>query len=116
MVRTTDARLQETLRRFHNHGISSEARERQESGQWHYEMVLLGFNYRLTDVACALGLSQLKKLEANLVRRREIAARYTRAFREPPGVVAPSVRPNVNPAGHLYPIRLNAAQLTPGLA
>jgi perosamine synthetase len=74
MVATNDARLAETLRRFRNHGISSEARERQEAGQWFYEMVLLGFNYRLTDIACALGLSQLEKLDANLARRREIAA------------------------------------------
>ena len=55
MVTTNDERLAETLRRFRNHGISSEARERQEAGQWFYEMVLLGFNYRLTDIACALG-------------------------------------------------------------
>src|SRR5437763_16968299 len=73
-------------------------------------MVPLGFNYRLTDIACALGLSEFKKLEANLARRREIAARYTAAFRELPGVVAPKVRPEVNPAWHLYPIRLNPAQ------
>jgi len=54
MVTTNDAGLAETLRRFRNHGISSEARERQQAGQWFYEMVLLGFNYRLTDIACAL--------------------------------------------------------------
>ena len=55
MVATNDARLAETLRRFRNHGISSEARQRQEAGQWFYEMVLLGFNYRLTDIACRFG-------------------------------------------------------------
>jgi perosamine synthetase len=111
MVTTDRADLAESLRRFRNHGISSDVRHRHASGQWHYEMVLLGFNYRLTDVACALGLSQLKKLEANLARRREIAARYTDAFRNLPGVLVPSVRPNVNPAWHLYPIRVNPAQL-----
>jgi perosamine synthetase len=111
MVTTDRADLAESLRRFRNHGISSDVPQRHASGQWHYEMVLLGFNYRLTDVACALGLSQLKKLEANLARRREIAARYTDAFRNLPGVLVPSVRPNVNPAWHLYPIRVNPAQL-----
>src|SRR5271163_4187151 len=111
MVTTNWADLAESLRRFRNHGISSDARQREGSRPWHYEMVLLGFNYRLTDVACALGLSQLKKLEANLARRRQIAARYTAAFRNLPGVVAPSVRPNVNPAWHLYPIRVNSAHL-----
>jgi perosamine synthetase len=111
MVTTDRADLAESLRRFRNHGISSDARQRNAAGQWHYEMVLLGFNYRLTDIACALGLSQLKKLEANLARRREIAARYTAAFRNLRGVIVPSVRPNVNPAWHLYPIRVNPAQL-----
>jgi perosamine synthetase len=111
MVTTNRADLAESLRRFRNHGISSDARQRHAAGQWHYEMVLLGFNYRLTDVACALGLSQLKKLEANLARRRQIAARYTAAFRNLRGVVAPTVRPNVNPAWHLYPVRVNPALL-----
>ncbi len=111
IVTTDRADLAENLRRFRNHGISSDARQRNASGQWHYEMVLLGFNYRLTDIACALGISQLTKLEANLARRREIAARYTAAFRNLRGVVVPGVRPDVNPAWHLYPIRINTSQL-----
>jgi len=121
MVATNDARLAETLRRFRNHGISSEARERQESGQWFYEMVLLGFNYRLTDIACALGLSQLDRLDSNLARRREIAAQYSAAFRDRPGsifstIVAPVVRYDVAPAWHLYPVRLKLEMLTAGRA
>src|SRR5271154_3329732 len=86
MVTTDNPLFAETLRRFRNHGISSSARQRQSTGQWHYEMVLLGFNYHLTDIACALGLGQIKKLEANLARRRQIAARYDAEFREAPGV------------------------------
>jgi perosamine synthetase len=112
MVTTNDARYAETLRRFRNHGISSDARQRQSAGQWHYEMVLLGFNYRLPDVACALGIEQLKRLDRNLARRREIAARYTSAFREVPGLIPPAVRPEVNPAWHLYPVRLDVEKLT----
>lgn len=112
MVTTNDATLAETLRRFRNHGISSDARQRQASGQWYYEMVLLGFNYRLTDIACALGLSQLMNLSENLARRREIAAHYTAAFRDVPQVIAPSVRAEANPAWHLYAIRLDLAKLT----
>ncbi len=69
-------------------------------------MVLLGFNYRLTDIACALGLSQLEKLAPNLARRREIAAQYAEAFRDLPTIVVPAVREGVDPAWHLYPIRL----------
>jgi perosamine synthetase len=116
MVSTNDARLAETLRRFRNHGISSEARERQEAGQWFYEMVLLGFNYRLTDIACALGLSQLERLAANLARRREIAALYAEAFRDLPPIVTPTVRDGVDPAWHLYPIRLKLETLAVGRA
>ncbi|MGA8428445.1 MAG: UDP-4-amino-4,6-dideoxy-N-acetyl-beta-L-altrosamine transaminase [Candidatus Sulfotelmatobacter sp.] len=111
MVTTNDSKLAETLRRFRNHGISTDARQRQSAGQWHYEMVLLGFNYRLPDIACALGIEQLKKLDAGLARRREIAARYTAAFSQIPGIIPPAVRAEVNPAWHLYPIRLDLAAL-----
>jgi perosamine synthetase len=111
MVTTDRADYAETLRRFRDHGISSNARKRQGEGQWHYEMVLLGFNYRLTDVACALGLSQLKKLDAALGRRREIAARYAVAFCDMDAVTLPAARANVNPAWHLYPIRVNLEKL-----
>jgi perosamine synthetase len=114
IVTTDNPVFAETLRRFRNHGISSDARQRQRAGQWHYEMVLLGFNYRLTDIACALGLQQMKKLEANLARRRQIAAQYTSEFRSMTGVVAPVVRPDVNPAWHLYPIRLDLTKLSAG--
>jgi perosamine synthetase len=112
MVATNNPQFADTLRRFRNHGISSDARQRQNAGQWHYEMVLLGFNYRLPDVACALGIEQLKRLDANLARRREIAALYTAAFREISGVIPPTVRPEAIPAWHLYPIRLDLEKLT----
>ena len=112
MVTTDDPALAESLRRFRNHGISSDARQRQAEGQWYYEMVLLGFNYRLTDIACALGIQQLTRIEENLARRRNIAARYTAAFSKLPGIVAPAVRAGMNPAWHLCPIRLDMKHLS----
>jgi perosamine synthetase len=112
MVTTNNPELAESLRRFRNHGISSDARARQTSGQWYYEMVMLGYNYRLTDIACALGLSQLAKLEANLARRRAIAAHYSNTLRELSGVIPPAVREGIEPAWHLYPIRLELERLT----
>jgi perosamine synthetase len=112
MVTTNNPQYAETLRRFRNHGISSDGRQRQSAGEWHYEMVLLGFNYRLPDIVCALGIEQLKRLESNLARRREIAAQYTDAFRQISGVTPPTVRSGVNPAWHLYPIRLDLDKLT----
>lgn len=107
MVTTNNPHFAETLRRFRNHGISSDARQRHSAGQWYYEMVLLGFNYRLPDIVCALGLQQLKRLESNLARRRAVANRYTDVFRDMLGIVPPAVRSEVNPAWHLYPIRLD---------
>jgi len=114
MVTTDNSVFAETLRRFRNHGISSDARQRQQDGEWFYEMVSLGFNYRLTDIACALGIQQLERLESNLARRRAIADQYTSAFVEMPGVIVPNVRDDVNPAWHLYPIRLELEHLRTG--
>ncbi len=110
MVTTDRGDFAETLRRFRNHGISSEARERQNAGQWRYEMVLLGMNYRLPDINCALGFSQMKKLDQNLARRREIAVAYGERLAGMPGLALPSVRPEVNPAWHLYAVRVDAAK------
>lgn len=112
MVATNSSKFAETLRRFRNHGISSDARQRQTAGQWQYDMVLLGFNYRLPDLVCALGLQQLSRLDSNLTRRREIATRYSAAFREMRGIVPPTANDDTNPAWHLYPIRLRPEQLS----
>jgi len=111
MVATGDAKLARRLRMFRNHGIDSDARERQANGHWSYEMVALGYNYRLTDIGCALGISQLRKLEPNLARRRQIANQYTAVFQDIAGVVPPAARPEVIPAWHLYPIRLDLSKL-----
>jgi dTDP-4-amino-4,6-dideoxygalactose transaminase len=75
-------------------------------------MVELGYNYRIPDIVCALGIEQLKRLDKNLLRRREIATRYTAAFRQIHGAIPPSVREQANPAWHLYPIRLDLERLT----
>ena len=112
MVTTDHAGFAETLRRFRNHGISSDARQRQAAGQWYYEMVLLGFNYRMPDILCALGSQQLKRLEANLARRSEIATRYTKAFRELQVIALLQPRSDVDHAWHLYPIRLQLKKLS----
>jgi perosamine synthetase len=114
MVTTDDAKFARQLRMFRNHGIDSDARERQANGNWCYEMVALGYNYRLPDIGCALGISQLRKLDANLTRRREIARQYTAAFQKIPGVIPPTIRLAVNPAWHLYPIRLDLTEFRVG--
>jgi len=114
MVVTRDAELARRLRMFRNHGIDSDARDRQAAGQWHYEMLELGFNYRLSDIMCALGLSQLRRLAPNLARRRSIAAIYNRHFSDLPGVKLLRQREDVEHAWHLYPIRLERSLLRVG--
>jgi len=107
MVSTDDEEKAARMRRFRNHGIAGDARQRQAKGQWYYEMADLGYNYRLTDIGCALGLSQMRKLEGNLTRRRRIADLYRAGLKDIPGIILPAVRNDVLPAWHLYPIRFN---------
>jgi perosamine synthetase len=111
MVTTDSADMAQRLRLFRNHGITTDARQRHAAGQWFYEMRVLGFNYRLSDIACAMGLSQLRKLGSNLARRREIAERYNSELSNLP-LIRPIIREGVNPAWHLYPIRLELPRLT----
>ena len=106
MVTTDDANLAKRLRLFRSHGIDGDARARQSEGTWFYEMTALGFNYRLTDIAAALGLAQVSRLQANLARRRAIAARYQTALAGMPGLTRPTTAADVAHAWHLYPIRI----------
>jgi perosamine synthetase len=99
---------------FRNHGITTDHRQREAEGSWFYEMVELGFNYRLTDFQCALGESQLRKLPAWVARRRAIARRYDEAFAGN-GLFAPlAVRPGVTHAHHLYVVQLRLERLRAG--
>jgi UDP-4-amino-4,6-dideoxy-N-acetyl-beta-L-altrosamine transaminase len=111
MVTTDDAALAARVRRFRNHGIDTDARQREAEGSWFYAMRDLGFNYRLTDLQCALGSSQLKHLPAWVERRRAIADRYRRLLEGEPAVELPHVRDDRSPAWHLYVVRLNLARL-----
>ena len=77
-----------------------------DEGPWHQEVHRLGLNYRLTDIACALGLAQLRRLEAFKQRRTEITARYNAALADVPGLRTPAQRDHVDPAWHLYPVRV----------
>ncbi|MGA8029529.1 MAG: UDP-4-amino-4,6-dideoxy-N-acetyl-beta-L-altrosamine transaminase [Bryobacteraceae bacterium] len=106
MITTNDPELAQRMRLFRNHGISSDHRERSERGSWFYEMVDLGYNYRISDFQCALGLSQLKKLPEWVRRRQQIAARYDEGF------LGSAITPLTRRAGathafHLYVVRVN---------
>ncbi len=107
MVSGFDDKLLKRARLFRNHGITTEFRERHERGQTAYEMTELGFNYRLSDVQCALGMSQLSRIEANVDRRNALAREYGQKLRRLPGLSPLSVRAGVHHAYHLYIVRLD---------
>lgn len=107
LITTEDPQLAGRMRTFRNHGITSDHHQREAQGSWFYEMVELGYNYRITDFQCALGLSQLRRLPEWVARRREIARQYGAAFAEMPAVTPLAVRPEVKPAYHLYVVRFD---------
>jgi perosamine synthetase len=111
VITTDQAEFAEKMRWFRNHGITTDHRQRAEQGGWFYEMVDLGYNYRLTDFQCALGLSQLPKLPGWIARRQEIAREYDQAFANLASVSPLAVSPNVTHAYHLYVIRLHLERL-----
>ncbi|MDR0764185.1 MAG: UDP-4-amino-4,6-dideoxy-N-acetyl-beta-L-altrosamine transaminase [Synergistaceae bacterium] len=107
-VVTDGAEYARRLRLFRNHGITRSAGEFEEEaeGPWHNEMLALGFNYRLSDIQCALGLSQLKRLDMFIGKRRELAETYSSMFAGVEGVcLPPSLEGH---ARHLFPIRVGA--------
>ncbi|MDX1390018.1 MAG: UDP-4-amino-4,6-dideoxy-N-acetyl-beta-L-altrosamine transaminase [Acidobacteriota bacterium] len=109
-VITDDDAWDDRARLFRNHGIVRDpGRQRSPGGAWHYEVQALGLNYRLPDILCALGLSQLKKLDRFLARRREIAAAYTETLAEARGIELPVAEEGVEPGWHLYVIRVSDA-------
>ncbi len=107
MISTDDPGLARRMRGFRNHGLDNDSRQREKEGSWYYEMVELGFNYRLTDFQCALGVSQLHRLPEWLRRRREVAQRYDAAFPAGTGIRPLATAPGVAHARHLYVVRVD---------
>jgi UDP-4-amino-4,6-dideoxy-N-acetyl-beta-L-altrosamine transaminase len=105
MAVTNDANFAEKMRQFRGHGITTTASQREKSGAWHYEMTELGYNYRITDLQCALGSSQLKKLPNWTVIRTHLAQAYDSRFAK--SQVTPlECRGDVQHAYHLYVVRI----------
>lgn len=111
-VAAADVELLDRARAFRNHGLVRD-RDRQrftDEGGWHQEVHEFGLNYRLPDVLCALGISQLRRLAAFKQARAAIHRRYDDALRDLNELRLPTTRPGANPAWHLYPLRVLGGQ------
>ncbi|MEN6465441.1 MAG: UDP-4-amino-4,6-dideoxy-N-acetyl-beta-L-altrosamine transaminase [Syntrophaceae bacterium] len=114
MVLTNDGSLAKKLRKLRSHGITSDPEEfigtdmawqdpeRTLPNPWYYEQILLGYNYRITDIQCALGRSQLKKIKTFSKRRRQIVDSYNEAFRDRKNIQVPFEDGNCESNFHLY--------------
>ena len=114
-ILTDNDELASRCRRFRNHGMTKNPAEFSElspamlagPGPWYYEMPELGYNYRLTDVQCALGINQVRKLPDFVRRRAEIVATYNAAFAGLPHLSIPYQRRGTFPGWHLYVVQID---------
>jgi perosamine synthetase len=110
-VLTNDAALAERARDFRNHGLVRDAaRLGRHDGPWYYEVQSLGLNYRLTDLQCALGRSQLRKLGRFAARRGQIVARYRKALANESRLQLMHDLPGVEPVWHLFAVQVRGGQ------
>ncbi len=112
MLCTDDEQIADRCRIMSLHGISRDAWKRyMADGSWYYEIVAPGYKYNLTDIAAALGLAQLRKVDTMWARRQEISRRYSAAFADLDGLQLPSHDPTQQHAWHLYMLRLHLDRL-----
>jgi perosamine synthetase len=111
MITTDSFETAHRMRCFRNHGVTSSHFEREQQGSWLYDMATLGNNYRLSDIQCALGLSQLRRVQEWIERRRAIARRYNAAFATLSGVTPLAVHSEREHAYHLYVVRFDGNYL-----
>ncbi|WP_155591984.1 UDP-4-amino-4,6-dideoxy-N-acetyl-beta-L-altrosamine transaminase [Lysinibacillus cavernae] len=105
IIVTNNEEYYRKLQLFRSHGIE-QTDFSVDQGGWYYEMTDLGYNYRMTDLQAALGLSQIKKIDTFIQQRREIAAFYTEAFQDIEGIIVPQQLEGTNSGWHLYMVQL----------
>lgn len=116
IITTDDVDFYNKLMLFRTHGITrnSDFMVDKNQGSWYYEQIELGFNYRITDVQCALGISQLNKLDSFIRRRRELVQKYHQQLATIDGVTIPYEADFSNSSWHLYVILLDLEKFKVG--
>ena len=116
MIVTDDAEIYQRMSMFRTHGItrSKDLVINPNEGDWYYEQQLLGYNYRMTDIQAALGISQMKRIDEFIARRREIVQKYNEAFAEIEEIITPYEAEDCKSGYHLYVIRIKPEKLKVG--
>ncbi|MDP3920133.1 MAG: UDP-4-amino-4,6-dideoxy-N-acetyl-beta-L-altrosamine transaminase [Candidatus Omnitrophota bacterium] len=109
MALTNNAKLCRRLRLFRNHGMVRSDELSEKHGPWYYAMEDLGYNYRVSDIQCALGLSQFRKVERFLRLRRKLAASYLKKLKGVSGIILPKEKMGIESSYHLFVIQLKTA-------
>lgn len=113
IITTNNKEYYEKLLQFRSHGITRDKEKMKEyHGPWYYEMQFLGYNYRMTDIQAALGISQLKKIDKFIELRRKYVAMYNETFKDMDEIITPFQHENGESSWHLYIIRLKLDKLT----
>ena len=111
MVLTNNKEYYNTMKTFRTHGIAVDYKQREKIGSHYYEMVLLGYNYRIPDLLCALGINQLRRLPQWIKRRQDIALMYDSNFKQLSELLVPLTQKSES-AYHIYVIKLNLDKLS----
>lgn len=107
MIVTNNKEYYKNLKLFRSHGITrDESLMQRADGAWYYEQLDLGYNYRISDIQCALGVSQMKKIEQFIIRRKQLANRYNKAFKDIKEITIPYQKQGCNNSWHLYVIQV----------
>ncbi|WP_207645804.1 UDP-4-amino-4,6-dideoxy-N-acetyl-beta-L-altrosamine transaminase [Geosporobacter ferrireducens] len=116
VITTNDETFYNQLRMFRTHGITRDARllELKGQGAWYYEQLALGYNYRITDIQCALGMSQLGKLESFIQKRRDLVKQYHGSLASIDGIILPYESAFSDSSWHLYIVQLALEKFTVG--
>lgn len=113
IIVTNSKEFYEKLLLFRTHGITRDEKYlNNNEGPWYYEQIDLGYNYRITDIQCALGVSQIKKIDTFIARRRQIVRHYNEVFLNMDEIQIPYEAEYSNSGWHIYVIKLNLEKLT----